>query len=244
MADQITRVAWITGAGSGMGRASARRLALSGFAVALSGRREDALDGVAREIRSEGGTAVAAPLDVTDTASIAACHDHIVAELGTVTDLVLSAGLNDPQRSWRDQSLESVNAIVATNLLGPVGAVQAVLPGMRERGEGTIVFISSYSGWRFSPDAGVAYSASKTALSSLSETLNAQENAHGVRACNLCPGDVDSDFLSMRPSVPDAVARQSMLSPDDVAASVAFVIESPATVCVNELVVTPVKKRG
>src|SRR5690606_2657051 len=134
------------------------------------------------------------------------------------------------------------SAIVTTNLIGAAATAGAVLPGMRAAGGGSVVFISSYSGWRFSPDAGVAYSASKTALSSLAESLNAQENQFGIRATNLCPGDVDSDFLRLRPSVPDEAARSSMLSPDDVAAAVQFIIDSPAHVCVNELVISPVKK--
>ena len=77
--------------------------------------------------------------------------------------------------------------------------------------------VSSYSGWRFSPYAGVAYSASKTALAAVCQTLNAQEAGHGVRACHLCPGDVDTDFLELRPKVPGADARAAMLTPDDVA---------------------------
>jgi NADP-dependent 3-hydroxy acid dehydrogenase YdfG len=225
-----------------MGRAVALRAAAAGYAVAVSGRRADVLDAIVDEIREAGGTASAVPLDVTDTDAVPRARDAVNAALGPITDLVLSAGLNTPTRYWRDQTMTDFAAIVQTNLVGAAAVVDAVLPDLRRVGGGAIVFVSSYSGWRFSPDAGVAYSASKTAVSSLAETLNAQENINGVRACNLCPGDVDSDFLSLRPSVPGDDARRSMLSPDDVAAAVQFVLDGPPHVCINELVISPVKK--
>jgi NADP-dependent 3-hydroxy acid dehydrogenase YdfG len=90
----------------------------------------------------------------------------------------------------------------------------------------------------------VAYSASKTAVGSLAAHLNFQENRHGVRACAVCPGDIDSDFLSLRPVVPGGSDREQMLSPADVARTVQFVLDSPPHVCINELVVTPTKKLG
>jgi len=235
-------VAWVTGAGGGMGRASAVRLATSGHVVALSGRRSDALAETGELVEAAGGEAMLVPLDVSDVDAVEAAASRIEQELGAITAVVASAGLNTPQRYWRDQEVAQFSAIVTTNLIGAAATAGAVLPGMRAAGGGSVVFISSYSGWRFSPDAGVAYSASKTALSSLAESLNAQENQFGIRATNLCPGDVDSDFLRLRPSVPDEAARSSMLSPDDVAAAVQFIIDSPAHVCVNELVISPVKK--
>jgi NADP-dependent 3-hydroxy acid dehydrogenase YdfG len=237
----MVRTVWTTGAGSGMGRATALAAARSGWRVALSGRRPEALEAVAAEIAGLGGEALVVPLDVTDRAAVRAAADRIAAELGPVDAVVLSAGLNAPRRYWRDQDLDEFAAITATNLLGPVAVVDAVLPGMRERGTGTVVFISSYSGWRFSPDAGAAYSASKTALGPLTQTLNAQENRHGIRACHLCPGDVDSDFLSRRPVVPGDDDRAVMLTPDDIARTVLFVLESPPHVVIDELVVSPAK---
>jgi NADP-dependent 3-hydroxy acid dehydrogenase YdfG len=88
----------------------------------------------------------------------------------------------------------------------------------------------------------VAYSASKTALASLCQSLNAQEAASGVRACHLCPGDVDTDFLAQRPEVPGAEARTAMLTAQDVARAVQFVLDSPAHVRVDELVISPVSQ--
>ena len=123
-----------------------------------------------------------------------------------------------------------------------VSLIDVVLPGLRARGGGQIVVVSSYSAWRFSPHAGVAYTASKTALAAICASLNAQEAGSGIRACHLCPGDVDTDFLALRPQAPDAEARQVMLSPDDVARAVLFVLNSPPHVRIDELVISPVSQ--
>ena len=133
-------------------------------------------------------------------------------------------------------------AIIETNLTATAAVVDLALPGMRAAGGGVVVFVSSVSGWQFSPDAGVAYSASKVAVGSLSAHLNAQENRHGIRACAICPGDIDSDFLSLRPVVPGEQDREQMLSPADVARTIQFVLDSPPHVVLNELVVTPTKR--
>ena len=139
------------------------------------------------------------PLDVRDPVALAYAHAEIVAAWDGVTDLVLAAGLNTRTRYWRDQSLEKFEGIVATNLTAVVRVIDTVLPGMRARGSGQVVVVSSYSAWRFSPHAGVAYTASKTALAAVCASLNAQEAGHGIRACHLCPGDVDTEFLALRP---------------------------------------------
>lgn len=232
-------VLWVTGAGSGMGRAAAISAAANGWRVVLSGRREAALDETARTIGSTGGTAMVAPLDVRNADDIARVHASITDDWGPVGGLVLSAGLNNPHRAWRDQSMPDFADIINTNLLAVAAVIDSALPDLRQTA-GTVVVISSFAGWRFSPNAGVAYSASKTALSALCESLNAQEADHGVRACNLCPGDVDSDFLALRPNVPDSTARAVMLTPGDIGRAVQFVLDSPEHVRINELVITPV----
>lgn len=235
------RTAWITGAGSGMGRATALRAARSGWTVALSGRRREVLEELAAEIREQGGSALVAPLDVQDREAVREAAERVAGELGGIDALVLAAGLNAPRRRWEDQDLTEFDAIVATNLTAVASTVDAALPRLRERG-GQVVVISSYAGWSFQPGAGVAYSASKTALGSLVLTLNQQEAAHGVRACHLCPGDVATDFLDQRPSVPDAEARARMLTAEDIARTACFVLDSPVHVRIDELVVSPVSQ--
>lgn len=236
------RVLWVTGAGSGMGRAAAVACA-AGRRIAVSGRRPEPLAEIAELVEEAGGEALVLPLDARDQAAVSVAHRTIVDRWGGVDDLVLSAGLNTPQRTWADQSMSDVEAVIDTNLTAVTRLIDAALPDLRERGGGQVVVVSSYAAWRFTPYAGVAYSASKSALAAVCQTLNAQEAPYGVRACHLCPGDVDTDFLTLRPVVPDAQARAVMLSPDDVGRAVRFVLDSPAHVRVDELVISPVSQR-
>jgi NADP-dependent 3-hydroxy acid dehydrogenase YdfG len=234
------RALWVTGAGSGMGRAAAVAAASSIGRVALSGRRPEPLADTARLVTEAGGQPLPLPLDARDPEAVRRAHQQIVAEWPDVSDLVLAAGANAPQRYWKDQSVSEFERILATNLTATVSLIDVVLPGLRARGGGQIVVVSSYSAWRFSPHAGVAYTASKVALAEICASLNAQEAGSGIRACHLCPGDVDTDFLDLRPQVPDAAARKVMLSPDDVARAVLFVLNSPPHVRIDELVISPV----
>lgn len=238
MASENTPVVWVTGAGSGMGRAAAVAVA-PGSRVVLSGRRRSALEETAALVREAGGEALTLTLDVTDSAAVERAHEHITATWGAVGRLVLAAGLNSPRRAWADQELADFESIVSTNLTGVVRVVQAVLPGMRAAHDGVIVIISSYAGWRLSSSPGVAYSASKVALAAVATTLNGQEAVNGIRTTHLCPGDVDTDFLLMRPVVPDGDARATMLTADDIGRCVRFVIDSPAHVVLDELVISP-----
>lgn len=236
----MSRVLWVTGAGSGMGRASAVAAA-PGRRVALSGRRPEPLAETAAMVEAAGGEALVLPLDARDPEALLAAHEQITEAWGGVSDLVLSAGLNARQRTWADQSMAELDAIIQTNLTGVARIVDLCLPDLRKAG-GQVVVISSYSAWRFTPYAGVAYSASKSALAAVCQTLNAQEAKHGVRACHLCPGDVDSEFLRLRPTEPVAEARAVMLRPDDIGRAVAFVLDSPAHVRIDELVISPISQ--
>jgi NADP-dependent 3-hydroxy acid dehydrogenase YdfG len=234
-------VLWVTGGGSGIGRASALSAAARGWRVAVSGRRPDRVRAVVREVEDSGGDALDLPADMRSSQDVSGCVTAIEQGWGRLDGLVLAAGTNTPRRTWKDQDLEELGDIVATNLVSVAGVVQLALPLLRREG-GSVVVISSYAGWRFSAGAGVAYSASKTALGSLCQSLNAQEADSGVRACHLCPGDVDTDFLSQRPEVPGAEARTAMLTAEDVARAVQFVLDSPAHVRLDELVISPVSQ--
>ena len=236
------RVVWVTGAGSGMGRAAAISAAARGWRVALTGRRREALEEAAGQVADDGGEALVVPGDVREPDEVEQAAASIEQRWGRLDGLVLAAGLNTPHRAWRDQRLEDLRAIVDTNLVAAANVIAAGLPALRSNG-GVAVIVSSYSAWRFSPGAGVAYSASKAALAALCQTLNVEEAEHGVRGCHLCPGDVDTDFLLQRPNVPDADARSVMLSAQDVARAVLFVLDAPPHVRIDELVISPVAQR-
>lgn len=236
------RTVWVTGAGSGVGRAVAQSTSAAGARVVLTGRRQGALAETAQLVRDAGGEALELPCDTSRQEDLEQAYADLRSQWGPPTDLVLSAGLNAPKRYWRDQSMTDFRAIVDTNLTAAAAVVDLALPDLRAAGGGVVVFVSSVSGWQFAPGAGVAYSASKTAVGSLSAHLNDQENRAGIRACAVCPGDIDTEFLDLRPVVPGSTDREQMLSPADVARTVQFVLDSPPHVCLNELVVTPTKK--
>lgn len=224
-----------------MGRASALSAASHGWRVAITGRRLERLRAVAREAEASGGEVLSLPGDVRSIEDVTECAAAIERRWGRLDGLVLAAGMNAPRRTWQDQDLQELRDIVDINLVSVARVVHIALPHLR-RSAGTIVVISSYAGWRFSAGAGVAYSASKTALASLCQSLNAQEAASGVRACHVCPGDVDTEFLAQRPEVPGAEARSIMLTANDVARAVQFVLDSPTHVRVDELVISPVSQ--
>jgi NADP-dependent 3-hydroxy acid dehydrogenase YdfG len=235
----VTPVSWVIGGGTGIGEASARALARLGGHVVVSGRREQELDRVVAEIRSEGGAATPLSLDVADDGAVSRAVATIEAEHGPVATLVFSAGTNVQERFWDAVTPSAIGHVMDVNLHGAVRAVHAVLPGMRAARGGRIVLVSSWAAWRHSPGAGAAYSMSKTALGVLAESVNAQEHANGVRATHLCPGEVATDILDTRPNPPSAEARESMLRAEDVGEAVGWIAALPERVCVNELVLTP-----
>ena len=236
------RVVWVTGAGSGMGRAAAVHAAARGWRVAITGRRREALEDAARQVAHAGGEALVIAGDVRAPDLVDQAVGSIEQRWGRLDALVLAAGLNTPHRTWREQRFEEFRAVVDTNLVAVAQMIDVALPALRRDG-GVVVVVSSYAAWRFSPGAGVAYSASKAALASLCQTLNAEEADHGVRATHLCPGDVNTNFLLHRPNVPDADARNVMLSTQDVARAVQFVLDAPPHVRIDELVISPVAQR-
>jgi len=240
MMDSERNVAWIVGGGSGMGRASAVALAASGWRVIVSGRRAGPLEETVELIRTAGGDAVAQPFDVIADDTHAAA-ERAVAQWGRLDGLVTAAGLNSPQRTWADQPFDVLEAVMQTNLVGTTRVLTAALPALRSTA-GVIVVISSYSAWGYQPLAGVAYSASKTALGAIVRTLNTQGAPDGVRACHLCPGDVDTPFVDKRRAVPTAEQRAVMLSPEDIGGTVAWVMNAPKHVRVDELVISPVSQ--
>jgi NAD(P)-dependent dehydrogenase (short-subunit alcohol dehydrogenase family) len=232
-------VAVVTGAGSGVGRATALALAREGWRVALIGRQKAALDATAALFVAEQSPFHIVPCDIADEAAVAACGKEILERLGPVDVLVNAAGTNTPRRSLEELSPADYRRLLDTNLNGAYWCAQAFLPSMRERGRGTIVNVISDAARQASPKAGPAYSASKFGLLGLTQSINAEERARGIRACALLPGDINTPLLDKRPAPPSAEARSRMLQPEDVAACVLFVLRLPPRAIVEELLIRP-----
>ena len=148
-------VAWVTGAGSGIGRAGAEALAGAGAKVVLSGRRVDALEATAKAIAGKGGEAVVEALDVADAQAVAAVAKRIADRFGRLDVLVNNAGLNMAKRHWSDMDLESWERIVQVDLNGAFYVVHAALPIMRAQKDGLIINVASMAGKRVGYVSGV-----------------------------------------------------------------------------------------
>lgn len=237
------QVAWVTGAGSGIGRATAVALGAEGAFVVASGRRQPELEETVSLLESSGAEGRAMPVDVSDVSQVACVAASIAESVGPVSVLACCAGINVPGRFWDRLTLDDYRRVVQVNLDGVVGAVHAVLPGMRNRGEGTIVVVSSWAGREFLPIAGVAYGASKAALSPLVESINCEEGRHGIRATLLMPGEVATPILMTRPVPPSADDFARMLQPEDIGDLVRYIAIAPPRMCIGELLVGPTWNR-
>jgi len=231
--------AWITGAGTGIGAASAEALAIAGAEVILSGRRAGPLDEVAATIRTGGGQAQVQPLDVADSAAAEAAAEAI----GPVDILVASAGLNTPERTVARMGAATWDKVVGVNLNGMFYSVNAALPGMRSRGGGQIIMVSSWAGRYPTRLTGAAYSAAKRAVISLGESINEEEGGNNIRSTVIMPGEVATPILKSRPVPPSDKDMARMLQIEDMARLVRFVAETPAHVCLNEILISPTWNR-
>jgi NADP-dependent 3-hydroxy acid dehydrogenase YdfG len=237
-------VAIVTGAGTGIGRASAIALAAEGARVALSGRRAGPLEEVAGVIRQGGGEALVVPGDVSKSEDVDRLMDTVVGRWGRIDVLFSNAGINTNRRNIFDISLEDWRAVVDINLSGSFYCARKALETMRRQQSGTIINLVSGAGKRAGALAGVAYSASKAGQASLTQSINAEERAFNIRACSIFPGEVDTPIMEDRPVVPPAEARATMLQPEDVAEAVVLVAALPARATIEEIVIRPTVQRS
>ncbi len=226
----------VTGAGSGVGRAIALKFAAEGWNVALVSRRAETLSETVGLVAPDARDRLASfSCDVSDPAAVEEMGAAVLARFGTVDVLVNAAGINVPRRSFEAVSLDDWHAVLATNLHGAYYCVRAFLPGMRARRTGTIININSDVGKIARDLAGPAYVSSKFGLSGLTQQINAEERRHGVRACSLCPRDINTPLLDKRPQPPSAEARAAMIQPEDMAALVWLVATLPSRAIVEEI---------
>ncbi len=231
----MNKTAVITGAGSGVGAATAIALENEGWRVALVGRRREVLEKVAANLAG----ALVCPCDIGDAEAVAAMGARVLAEFGEVEVLVNAAGTNVPNRALEVLSLADYRAMMDANLNGAYYCAQTFLPQMRARGSGTIINIVSDAGKAASPKAGPGYVMSKFGMAGLNSAINAEERGRGIRACAIFPGDIDTPILDKRPVVPDAAARAKMMQPEDIAACALLAINLPARAIIEEMTVRP-----
>jgi NADP-dependent 3-hydroxy acid dehydrogenase YdfG len=241
-ADHDRPLALITGGGTGIGAAVARRLSGDGFDVVVAGRRREKLDEVVASIESAGGVARAVVLDVTDADSVTAG----VGSLGRCDVLVNNAGGALGVARVEDGDPEEWERMYATNVIGTLRMVQAVLPLLRRSARATIVDISSIAGERVY-EGGAGYVAAKHGTSVVSETLRLELNGENIRVADIRPGMVHTEGFSLTRLHGDSAAADKVydgvdrpLLAADVAACVGFVVGLPQHVNIDTMVVKPV----
>ena len=233
------KVCIVTGGGSGIGRATALMMAEEGAVVIILGRTASKVEAVRDEIASTGGTAEAYGLDVADKPGIEKMVEDILARHGKVDVLVNNAGHSSPRRMLMTTTPEDLRSVYDSNLVGSVFCTQAVVPSMRESGQGTIINVSSMAGVNASPLAGMSYSAAKAAVINFTAFLNTELRNTGIRASVVIPGEVDTPILDGRPIPPSAEARKMMVTAEDTAEAITLIARLPQRAAIPELVIRP-----
>ena len=221
----------ITGASSGIGAATARRAAETGYRIVLAARREDRLRELAEEL---GGAqrAIAVRCDVSDWEDDQALAQAALDSFGRLDAVFANAGFG-AQRGFLEESVEHWRSMVLTNVLGTALTIRATLPHLLERGSGHYLITSSVAGRRVLP--GSLYSATKWAVTAIGEALRSElrqmrENT-GIRVTLIEPGMTDTEFFDRRP--------QNALADDDLARAAIYALTQPEHVDVNEILIRP-----
>jgi NADP-dependent 3-hydroxy acid dehydrogenase YdfG len=237
------KVAWITGAAGGIGEAATLALSGAGAAVVLTGRRTEPIEALAARIRAQGGEVLVASGDVAEAATAKDITARIAGWKGRLDILVNNAGTNVRERRWHELTTGSIDSVLGTNLSAPFYCSAAAIQMMRPRKDGVLIHVSSWAGHFPNAIAGAAYTASKAALIAMSHTINMEESASGIRSTAIIPAEVETPILDTRAIPPTVAERAKMLRPADLGALILFIATRPATVCLNEVVISPTPNR-
>ncbi|MEZ6131405.1 MAG: SDR family oxidoreductase [Planctomycetaceae bacterium] len=233
------KVAIVTGAGTGIGRATAKMLAADGAKVVLVGRRPEPLNSVVEEIKAAGGEATAHPADLMQGDAVAAVAEFALQTYGQIDILVNNAGFSSKVRSIKYVQPDEWADVFKINVEAVYRLTQACLPHMLSRGQGTIITTSSMAALKPGILGGSPYSAAKAASLNFSHGLNSELRANGIRATAIIPAEVNTPILDGRPAPPDDNARAIMMQPEDVAACIHLAATLPQRTMIEEITVSP-----
>ena len=240
MQDLEGQVAWITGAGTGIGESAAIKLAEAGCSVVLSGRRREVLEDVANHI---GDNVAIQPLDVSDSKAVEDVVGKVIQEYGRIDIGVFSAGINVRDRNWNNISVEGWDSVINRDLSGAFYCCQAVLPTMRKQGVGLIMNISSMAAKSVGKLTGPGYTSAKHAMNAMTASLLLEERNNGIRATAVCPGEVATPILDLRPVPVSAEDQARILQSEDLGELILFIAKQPPHVTINEVLITPTWNR-
>ena len=237
------RIALVTGASSGIGAAAAEALAAAGATLALSARRADRLEALVRRIEESGGNAIALPGDVSEESVAQGVVADTLRRFGRIDILVNSAGIID-SGGVENTETARYRRVLDINLMASVYTSRAVIAPMRAQGGGDIINISSIAGRR----AAVlfnAYSASKFALTGMTEALRQEVGRHGIRVCIIEPGATETEVSEgvtdpkFKQFIHEHVTKEGAMKAQDVAAAIMLVVSLPRRANISELLIRP-----
>ncbi|GHO85004.1 SDR family oxidoreductase [Dictyobacter formicarum] len=241
------QVALVTGASSGLGRATAQALAQAGADIVLLARGANDLKQVGAEIESVGRRALPLPGDLADEDYILNAVQRTISTFGHIDVLVNAAGFDVPG-AVTDLPTSDWDYVVDVNLRAPFLLAKAVFPHMRQARHGTIINVSSVAGKRGWANA-AAYCASKFGLTGLTQSLAAEGKAHGIRACILYPGGMATNWgawgANARQARPENTRPVTKALPStEVADLIVWMAAAPGELVLNEVVVSPLEEQG
>jgi NADP-dependent 3-hydroxy acid dehydrogenase YdfG len=238
------KIAWVTGAGSGIGEAAALALAEEGATVVLTGRRRGPLESVAGRVREHGGTAHVQPADLMMAEQVGQVGGFIKDVLGRLDILVNNAGLNIVDRHWEKLTPAGIDQLVHGNLSSALYCVTVALPLMRAQKDGLLIHTASMAGRFISTLSGPIYTAAKHGVVAMSHTINMEECINGIRSTVILPGEVATPILDQRPNPVSAEERARMVQPEDCADLIRYIACLPKRVVINEVMIAPSWNRG
>lgn len=230
------RRALITGASSGIGKATALAFAKAGIDVALVSRSFDKLAAVAEAAQHQGVEAKAYVVDLANVGEVQSNLQDIAQDFGSIDILINNAGMAYTA-NLSDTPLTDWQRVIDLNLTSVFQCILGILPMMRERRTGTIINVVSIAGKQAFPNWG-AYCVSKAGLMALSQTLAQEERQHGIRVTAICPGSVNTELWDT-PTVNANFDRSNMLTPEIVAQSILHTVMLPQQAVIDELTLMP-----
>ena len=233
----MSKTAIITGAGTGIGQGIAIAFAQAGYQLVLAGRRMEPLEETAKNCNSTHIQIVTT--DVTDRNAVQALAQKTIDTFGSIDVLINNAGINTQKRNLDDISDEDWDRVININLTGAFNAFRAVRSQMKKQNDGVVINIASMAGKKAGTVGGAAYSASKFGMAALTQSINAEFRDHGIRACCIYPGEVDTPILDHRPTPVSTEKRAAALQPEDVAAAALMVAQLHNRAIVEELTIFP-----
>ena len=233
----------LTGAGSGIGRVTAKMLGELGANVFVVGRRENLLKESVKEIEDAGGKGAYLSADLEDGDSAANVAKEAIKAFGNIQYLVNNAGHSSKVRSMRYVEKDDWQSVFNVNVEGVYRLTQAILPNMIENGGGTVVTISSMAAINPGLMGGVPYSSAKAAVAAMMTAMRQELREHGIRSCTIYPAEVDTPILDNRPLPPDEQARSTMMQPEDIAETILLCMRMPHRTIIQDLIVSPTIQR-